>query len=52
VSAKNQKQLSAAIGKIESNQQSYNLSVTKLSRVASKYNGLDRAVEIIESMLD
>jgi uncharacterized protein (TIGR00661 family) len=52
VLAKNQKQLSAAIAKIEDTQETYNHSAIKLNRFASNYDGLSRAVEIIEHMLD
>ncbi len=51
VMAKNQKQLSQAIAKIESDQDTYNHNVLNLNRFASKYDGLSRAVEIIEQML-
>jgi UDP-N-acetylglucosamine--N-acetylmuramyl-(pentapeptide) pyrophosphoryl-undecaprenol N-acetylglucosamine transferase len=52
IKVKNQKELSAAIQKIEANQEAYNSSAMKLNKFSSKFHGLDRAVEIIESLLD
>jgi uncharacterized protein (TIGR00661 family) len=52
ITVKNQKDLSAAIEKIEANQEAYDSSVLKLNKFSSKFHGLDRAVEIIESVLD
>jgi uncharacterized protein (TIGR00661 family) len=50
--AKNTKQLQKAVGKMESELDTYTKNVKALSEFSGRYNGLDRAVEIIESVSD
>jgi prefoldin subunit 5 len=47
--AKNSSQLKAAIRRIEQNYQMYRANMDKLNRVSNKFNGLKRAVEIVEA---
>ena len=48
--AKNKKQLKKAIAKMESELETYTRNVEKLSAFSGRFNGLDRAVEIVESV--
>ncbi len=50
--AKNTKQLQKAVGKMESELDTYTQNVKAISEFSGKYNGLDRATEIIESIGD
>ncbi|MDR0373709.1 MAG: hypothetical protein LBI79_09235 [Nitrososphaerota archaeon] len=49
--AKNRKQLQKAVEKMETMLNSYTQNAEALSRFSGRYNGLDRAVEIVESVL-
>jgi UDP-N-acetylglucosamine--N-acetylmuramyl-(pentapeptide) pyrophosphoryl-undecaprenol N-acetylglucosamine transferase len=48
--AKNKNQLQKAVAKMESELDTYTKNVRELSEFSGKFNGLDRAVEIIESI--
>jgi UDP-N-acetylglucosamine--N-acetylmuramyl-(pentapeptide) pyrophosphoryl-undecaprenol N-acetylglucosamine transferase len=48
--ARNKKQLSQAIREIEENPQLYKKNLETLNKVSNKFNGLNRAVEIIENI--
>ena len=50
--AKNKKQLQKAVEKMETNWNFYNSNVKTLNRVFEQIRGLDRAAEIVETMLD
>lgn len=52
ITAKNKKQLEKAVEKMESNLASYCRSVQALNAFSNKFHGLDRAVNIVETMLD
>lgn len=47
--ARSREQLKAAVQKIEQNKQSFKENMEKLNEFSSKFNGLERAIEIIES---
>lgn len=49
---KNQKELINALKEIENKQNTFNRNMLTLNRFSSKKNGLDRAVEIIENLLN
>ena len=48
--AKNKQELSAAVQKIEAESQLFRRNIMALNAFSSKFNGVDRAVEIIESI--
>ncbi len=48
--AKNKKQLQKAVEKVEAELDTYTQNVAALSEFSGRFNGLDRAVEIIESI--
>jgi UDP:flavonoid glycosyltransferase YjiC (YdhE family) len=50
ISVKNRQELKAAIQKIEAQNQFFRRNVMALNTVSNKFNGLHRAVEIIESI--
>jgi UDP-N-acetylglucosamine--N-acetylmuramyl-(pentapeptide) pyrophosphoryl-undecaprenol N-acetylglucosamine transferase len=50
--AKNKKQLQKAVSKMDSELDTYSRNVKTLSEFSGRFNGLDRAVEIIESLHD
>jgi uncharacterized protein (TIGR00661 family) len=52
IKAKNQKELAKAMQKMEQNILSYKNNMLKLNQSSSKYNGLDRSVEIVKTILD
>ncbi len=52
IMAKNIKQLEEAVQKMETETDFYNKHARCISEFSSKYHGLDRAVEIIESLLN
>ncbi len=52
ITVKNKGQLQKAVAKLEREQESYNRNVSALNEFSSKFNGLDRAVDIIETFLD
>jgi UDP-N-acetylglucosamine--N-acetylmuramyl-(pentapeptide) pyrophosphoryl-undecaprenol N-acetylglucosamine transferase len=47
--ARSREQLKAAVQKIEQNKQSFKENMEKLNEFSSKFNGLERAIKIIES---
>jgi UDP-N-acetylglucosamine--N-acetylmuramyl-(pentapeptide) pyrophosphoryl-undecaprenol N-acetylglucosamine transferase len=52
LTAKNTKQLLAAVEKMQANLDFYNNNMKALTAFSSRYRGLDRAAEIVETMLD
>jgi hypothetical protein len=50
ITAKNQKTLEMAIEKMENKLDEYNKNVTLLREFTNKFNGLDTAVTIVESL--
>jgi UDP-N-acetylglucosamine--N-acetylmuramyl-(pentapeptide) pyrophosphoryl-undecaprenol N-acetylglucosamine transferase len=50
--AKNSKQLFSAVEKMDENLDYYNRNMKALTEFSSKYKGLDRATEIVETMLN
>jgi hypothetical protein len=48
--AKNKRQLQTAVAKMERELDTYTQNAEALSRFSGKFNGLDRAVEIIENL--
>ncbi len=50
--AKNKKQLEKAVGKMEAQLESYTRNAEALSEFSGRFHGVDRAVEIVESLLD
>ncbi len=50
--AKNKKQLQKAIAKMEAELDTYTRNAETLSHYSGKFNGLDRAVEIVETLLN
>jgi uncharacterized protein (TIGR00661 family) len=52
IKVKNQKELKEAIQKIEQCSTNYKKNVLKLNEISNKYNGLDRTVEIVETILN
>ncbi len=49
--AKNKNQLVAALREIEADREKFKASAEALNRVSNRYNGLDRAVEIVEGVM-
>ncbi|MGE5575481.1 MAG: glycosyltransferase [Ignavibacteria bacterium] len=52
ITVKNKKQLEKAVKKMENQKHAYNRSVMALNTFSNKFRGLDRAVSIVESLLD
>jgi uncharacterized protein (TIGR00661 family) len=52
ISVKDRKQLEKALEKMENEKEAYNRNVAVLSEFSSRFKGLDRAVSIVESLLD
>ena len=52
ITVKNRKQLEKATEKMENEKEIYNRNVAVLSEFSSRFKGLDRAVSIVESLLD
>jgi uncharacterized protein (TIGR00661 family) len=52
ITVKNSKQLQKAIQKMESEIESYNRNVRVLNEFSNRFKGLDRAVSIVETLLD
>jgi uncharacterized protein (TIGR00661 family) len=52
IMAKNTRQLEKAVQKMEAHKDFYNKNAQSLSEFSSRYHGLERAVEIIEGLLD
>ena len=50
--AKNSKQLLGAVAKMQNNLDYYSRNMKAVTEVSNKYKGLDRATEIVETMLD
>ena len=52
ITVKDRKQLEKALEKMENEKEAYNRNVAVLSEFSSRFKGLDRAVSIVESLLD
>jgi UDP-N-acetylglucosamine--N-acetylmuramyl-(pentapeptide) pyrophosphoryl-undecaprenol N-acetylglucosamine transferase len=52
ITAKNRNQLEGAVGKMEKKKEAYDRNMVSLSEFSSRFRGLDRAVSIVESLLD
>jgi UDP:flavonoid glycosyltransferase YjiC (YdhE family) len=52
ITVKNQKQLEKAVEKMEEQKIDYERNVEALNEFSNRYNGLNRAVSIIENLLD
>ena len=52
ITAKNKKQLEKAVDKIETELNVYNRNVQALNEFSNRFRGLDRAVSIVETLLD
>jgi uncharacterized protein (TIGR00661 family) len=52
IKVKNQKDLEKAMQKMDQEQTSYKKNVFNLNQISNKFNGLDRAVEIVETVLN
>jgi uncharacterized protein (TIGR00661 family) len=52
ITAKNKKQLEKAVQKMESQLDAYSKNVQALNEFSNKFHGLDRAVTIVETLLD
>ncbi|MCL1970747.1 MAG: hypothetical protein FWF66_04755 [Candidatus Bathyarchaeota archaeon] len=52
ISVKNQKELEKAMLQIENEQANYKKNILTLNRFSNKYHGLNRAVEIVETILN
>ncbi len=52
ITAKNKNQLRKAITKLERDQDSYDRNISALNEFSNKFKGLDRAVTIVETLLD
>ena len=52
ITAKNKSQLRKAVAKLENDQESYDRNVSALNEFSNKFKGLDRAVTIVETLLD
>jgi UDP-N-acetylglucosamine--N-acetylmuramyl-(pentapeptide) pyrophosphoryl-undecaprenol N-acetylglucosamine transferase len=52
ITVKNSKQLQKAVEKMENNIESYNRNVQALNVISNRFKGLDRAVSIVETLLD
>jgi UDP:flavonoid glycosyltransferase YjiC (YdhE family) len=52
ITAKNKKQLKKAIEKMQTEKETYDKNMTTLSEFSNKFKGLDRAVSIVETLLD
>jgi uncharacterized protein (TIGR00661 family) len=52
ITVKNKKELEKAVGKMENEKESYNKNVATLSEFSNRFKGLDRAVSIVETLLD
>jgi uncharacterized protein (TIGR00661 family) len=52
IKIKNQRELIAAMQKMEQTLPVYKMNLLNLNRGSSRFNGLDRAVEIVETVLD
>ena len=52
ITARNQKQLEKAVERMEDEKEAYNRSVKALNEFSSRFNGLERAASIVETLLD
>ena len=52
ITAKNRKELEKAIEKMENEKETYNKNVAALNEFSNRFKGLDRAVSIVETLLD
>jgi uncharacterized protein (TIGR00661 family) len=52
IKVKNQKELAKAMQQIEKEQKNYKKNVLKLNQFSNKFHGLNRAVEIVETILN
>jgi UDP-N-acetylglucosamine--N-acetylmuramyl-(pentapeptide) pyrophosphoryl-undecaprenol N-acetylglucosamine transferase len=52
ITVKNKKQLEKAVQKIENEKETYNKNVQALNEFSNRFKGLDRAVSIVETLLD
>ena len=52
ITVKNRKQLEKAVAKMENEKKAYNRNAAVLSDFSGRFKGLDRAVSIVESLLD
>ena len=52
ITAKNKKELQKAVQRIESEQESFDRNMLALNKFSNKFKGLDRAVSIVETLLD
>ena len=52
ITAKNKKQLEKAVQKMENEKETYNRNMRTLNEFSNKFKGLDRAVSIVETLLD
>ncbi len=52
ITAKNRKQLEKAVEKMESEKEAYDRSMLALNKFSNGFSGLDRAVSIVETLLD
>ncbi len=52
ITVKNRKQLEKAVEKMETQKEAYDRNVAVLSEFSGRFKGLDRAVSIVESLLD
>jgi uncharacterized protein (TIGR00661 family) len=52
IKVKNQKELAKAVQKMETEYDTYKKKALELSRFSSRFHGLDRAVDIVETILD
>jgi UDP-N-acetylglucosamine--N-acetylmuramyl-(pentapeptide) pyrophosphoryl-undecaprenol N-acetylglucosamine transferase len=52
ITVKNRKELEKAVAKIENEKETFNKNLAALSEFSSRFRGLDRAVSIVENLLD
>ena len=52
ITAKNRKELEKAVEKMENEKETYNKNVAALNEFSNRFKGLDRAVSIVETLLD
>lgn len=52
ITARNQKDLQRAVERMENEALTYNKNMLALNQFSNKYHGLDRAVDIVETLLD
>jgi UDP-N-acetylglucosamine--N-acetylmuramyl-(pentapeptide) pyrophosphoryl-undecaprenol N-acetylglucosamine transferase len=52
ITAKNKKQLEKAVEKMQNEKETYNKNILALNEFSNRFRGLDRAVSIVETLLD